>query len=307
VKKIRFIINPIAGTHRRISEIRAVIARVLAGSSSSYDIFLTERAGDGTRLASEAVAQQCALVVAVGGDGTVNEVASAVVGTPSCLGIIPAGSGNGLARELGIPRDPEAACRILIEGKTQAIDVGMIAHRYFLGTAGVGFEAWLSKVFNKSAAERRGFWQYLLLGIREFFRYKPPCVTVIINGREFSFRPFLLTFANTRQYGNRAIIAPDAKADDGLLNVCMIPVMSPLKAAFHLPKLFTGKIQKTPGSFQAIGEKITLIRRPAGTVQVDGENFEAGETLTVSILPHALKVRCPSAAQDTHQSRSLEK
>ncbi|MBI3015718.1 MAG: diacylglycerol kinase family lipid kinase [Candidatus Tectomicrobia bacterium] len=301
MEQIRFVINPIAGTRQKISEIRGAIAKVMAGSGSSYEVLLTEKAGDGALLAAEAASRHHPLVVAVGGDGTVNEVASSLVGTSSCLGIIPSGSGNGLARELHIPRDAEAACRILVEGMTLAIDVGLIADRYFLSTAGIGFEARLSKAFNENTAGCRGFWRYLLLGIREFFHYEPPVVKVIINGREFSFRPFILTFANTRQYGNRAIIAPSARANDGLLNVCMIPVMNPLRTVFHLPKLFTGQIEKAPGSFQATAQRVKVIRNVAGTVQVDGENFEAEAALTVSVLSRALKVRCPSEDCDIFQ------
>lgn len=293
MEQIRFIINPIAGTRRKISEIREAITRTLS-SSQAYDIVLTEKPRDGALLAAEAAARNYSLIVAVGGDGTVNEVATSLVNTPCCLGIIPTGSGNGLARELDLPRDPAQACRTLFEGGTIEIDVGMIAQRYFFSTSGIGFDARISEVFNSRGTGRRGLLFYILLTAREILRYAPSPVSVRIDGRQYFFRPLILSFSNTRQYGNGAIIAPGAKLNDGLVDLCMIPPLHPLRCLVHLPKLFSGKVDQVPGFFQSRGSTIEIFRQGSGTVQVDGENFQAEAALTVSTLPRSLRVRCPA-------------
>lgn len=298
MEQIRFIINPIAGTHRKIAKIKAAISEVLTNTPLVYDMVLTEKARDASRLAAEAVANHYSLVVAVGGDGTVNEVATSLVNTSCCLGIIPTGSGNGLARELDLPRDPAAALRALLGGDTLEIDVGVMARRYFFITSGVGFDARISKVFNARGSGRRGLMSYISVTTREIFHYVPDSVTVRANGREFSFRPLILTFSNTRQYGNGAIIAPGAKLNDGLLDVCMIPPLHPFRCLLHLPKLFSGKVNKVPGFFHTRAETIEIERAGAGTAQVDGETFEAESSITVSILPRSLRVRCPAATAD---------
>ena len=286
--KIKFILNPIAGSGRNRERMERILSEILAELPCEYDIQQTIGRGDALRTAHEAVQGGFDVVAAVGGDGTVNEVASALVNSNVCLGIIPMGSGNGLARGLGIPLQPKKACQILCAGKVRRIDVGKIQNRYFFATFGVGFGVVVAKRFN--ARSRRGPLPYFYIGFREFFNYQPKEVILKFDHRQITVKALLVAVANTNQFGNGAIIAPQAQPDDGLLDICIINDLNILQAVYHLPKLFTGYIDRTRYFEIYRSSNVEIIRPWPAPIQVDGETLDGDAKVRVSLIPRALKV-----------------
>ncbi len=287
--KLRFIINPIAGFRRDKSDIVNLIHACF--HDSGFEIAMTSAPGDATHLAREAAALNYKAVIAIGGDGTVNEVASGLVGTNTALGIIPRGSGNGLARGLDIPIQSRLALSVVQQGMTKFIDVGSAAHRYFFAVTGVGFDARVGMKFNH--ASWRGPLPYFMIAAREFVSYQPEALKVKLNGQRLELAPFLLTIANTQQYGNGAVIAPHAKPDDGILEMCIVDPLTVWSAMMHAPKLFNGTIDRAP--FMNYRHVTTLeIEKPGAILfHVDGEAQTCHDHLKISILPRALKVLTP--------------
>ncbi|MFA1771303.1 diacylglycerol kinase family protein [Rufibacter glacialis] len=218
-EKAYFILNPKSGVQSSIS-VPDLIAEHLDTARWSPEIVLTQHAGHATDLARQAVAAGARLVVAVGGDGTVNEVARGVKDTSAALGILPKGSGNGLARHLGIPLVLPQALALLNEPTFHHIDSCTINGHPFFCTAGIGFDGLVSSVF--AASTKRGLSSYVQLVVREFRNFKSETATVSINGRDLTSDFFVVAFANASQYGNNAYIAPNADIQDGLMDVCLI-------------------------------------------------------------------------------------
>jgi diacylglycerol kinase (ATP) len=289
--KVLFVVNPIAGGGKIIERVTAAIRETFRESGITYDIVTTQGKGDGTLFAQKAATEGYNLVVAIGGDGTVNEVATGLVGTPLVLGIIPIGSGNGLARGLRIPLNYWDACRLILRGKSTKIDVGRVCDRYFFATSGIGFDAHVGKIYNEQAGHARGFFPYVQFAVTEFFNYEPQEVLLTFNGKTSRHIPFVLTVANVEQYGGGAIIAPDAAPDDGLLNISIIPQTNPFQVLTHLPKLFAGTIDQFPHFENHQTDALTITRPSPGPVHVDGESLLAGEVLEYTLLHHALHVQ----------------
>lgn len=293
--KILCILNPIAGGGRAAKRVLATLQDVFREAGCPYDLATTQQAGDGACFAANAVKVGYDVIVAIGGDGTVNEVAGGLVNTPAVLGIIPVGSGNGLARGLHIPLLARDACRVILDGADKKIDVGQVAGRYFFATSGIGFDAQVGKVYHESPGHGRGLLMYFQFGTTEFFRYEPQEVHLTCNGKTFRYTPFVLTVANVEQYGGGAIIAPGAVPDDGLFDVVILPRMPALEVLWHLPKLFTGMIDLSPYFKSHRAAALTITRAAAGPVHTDGEPFTAGATLAYTLLPRALNVRVPNS------------
>lgn len=292
--RVKFILNPVAGKRRAPEKIVSLLQQELGDSSWDFDIVLTERRGHGYHLAKEAVAEGYQLVVAVGGDGTVKEVASGLVHTGVALGIIPTGSGNGLARDLDIPLNLKGAFRVLLSGKESKVDTGVINGRYFFSTAGLGFDARVGLLYNQRGKGRRGILPYFYIGVKEFFFYRPEPIQVQIDEYRLKVTPLLITIANCRQYGSGAQIAPRAKIDDGLLDLCILKTMSLPQALISLPKLFTGKIDSIPQMDYHQIAQAEIIREKPGPIHLDGDPFIEPPILRISIIPKSLVVWAPS-------------
>jgi len=291
--RAKLVLNPVAGKKRASKKIVNLLRKELGGSSWDFDIVLTEQRGHGYYLAKEAEAEGYELVVAIGGDGTVKEVASGLVHTGVALGIIPTGSGNGLARDLHIPLNLKGACRALLSGRKREVDTGVINGRYFFSTAGLGFDARIGLLYNKRSKGRRGVLPYFYIGVKEFFLFRPEPLQVQIEDLHLKVSPLLITIANCRQYGGGAQIAPRAKIDDGLLDLCILNNMSLPWALLNLPKLFTGKIDSIPQmDYHQIGQA-EIIREKPGPIHLDGDPFIETPTLKVSLLPKSLVVWAP--------------
>lgn len=293
---MKFILNPRAGGGKYLEKIIGWIHQTFSHREIKYDVQITQGQGDGTKFALEAIREGYSRVVAVGGDGTINEVATALVHQEAVLGIIPVGSGNGLARTLKIPLTWRKACQLLLNGHIRQIDVGKLDGRYFFSNAGIGFEAHLGDLYDKRVGSRRGIWPYFFLAAREFFRFQRSEVTlefITTDSKEnkiITCKPFLITVANTGQFGGGAIIAPEALPDDGVFNLCIIHEINFLQALYHAPKLFTGEITRMPQMERYPITELKIIQKSSVLAHVDGEPVVCGPACKVILLHQALKV-----------------
>ena len=229
------------------------------------------------------------LIVAVGGDGTINEVASAIAGTDTVLGVIPYGSGNGLSRFLGVPMNAERAIKSINDSRVTSIDAGKINGRWFFNMAGMGFDAHISQVF-ANGSEKRGFISYLKSSLQEINKYKAQNYLLEIDGVKYEREAFMLSLANSSQYGNNAHVSPTASVQDGLLDVCIIKPF-PL---YRFPEMGVRMFTKTAGSSKFVeiikGKHIVITRSQPGPIHLDGEPREAGLDLDITVMPAALKI-----------------
>jgi diacylglycerol kinase (ATP) len=290
------IVNPMSGAGlnpnvagQRIAMIRDELQR----RQLDVSIHLTERSGHGRELAQAAADANTDLVIVWGGDGTVNEVGSGLAGSRTALGLIPAGSGNGLAGALGIPRVPQAALAKILEGRSLAVDVGMLGNRPFFNVAGIGFDAHIARLFNQRTRGRRGQLPYIFLGVREGCRYVGQQYSILMDGDSSPLvqRALLIAFANGREYGMGMQIAPGAKLDDGLLEACIVEdrhVLARFRDARHLA---SGTVDRAP---RIIVRPVSrAIVETDGDIEfhVDGEPGVVHGRLEVTIRPGALMVR----------------
>ncbi len=288
--KYCFIINPISGRIPSLKKIRVFISHEFSNhQEASYQVFVTEEPGDARRLAKEAAEKQTGIVVAVGGDGTMNEVACGIMHSDAALGVVPCGSGNGFAQSLSIPESWQAAIRRLVNPDIIRIDAGQINDAYFFGVAGCGFDALISARFK--ASKRRGVLPYFYHGIREFFRFEPELFRFESDSVQFSKKLLMITIANTARYGNGAVIAPHADYQDGKFEVCMIDKISAGQAIINLPYLFNNKIEKFKSYKSFSHDNFKIIRESANSYfHTDGEPHRGGKVLQVKVLPKALRV-----------------
>jgi len=286
-QRFLFIINPIAGVRSK-KDIPQQIQSVFEGSGREYEIVFTKARGHATELAQEAVSKNFDAVVAVGGDGTVNEVATGLVGQTPALGIIPLGSGNGLARHLQIPIHIRKSIQYLLKAAPITIDHCRLNDLPFFCTAGVGFDAQVGKVFAEQ--KTRGFSTYLKTVITEYKSYKCESYKLSIDGRKMEIQAFLLSFANASQYGNNVFIAPQASLQDGYIDVCMMHPF-PLWTLLNLGvKLFTKKVNTFHYLDIVKAKHVEIERNAHGPVHLDGEPMHMDARLTVTIVPNSLRV-----------------
>src|SRR5262249_52955681 len=284
---IAVIVNPAAGPRgRRAGRRRVALAEsVLAARRVQGTVRLTEGPGHAFELARSAVAARAQLICAWAGDGTVNESARAVAGTGTALAIVPAGSGNGLARELGIPWEPTRALNVALGQRERVIDVGDAGGRLFVNLCGIGLDAHVAARFNARPGRRRGLWPYLSIGVREILRYRAREYAIQIDGEAWKERALAIVCANARQYGGGAIVAPTARPDDGQLELVTVAARAPVVALRDALHLFRGTLDRAPG----VRTRRTPTVQIAGTdpilFHVDGEAVSAGPSLTVRIRP----------------------
>jgi YegS/Rv2252/BmrU family lipid kinase len=290
--KVIFIVNPIAGSRQKEFILESIRQQM---SSKLYEICYTEYPGHAYDIALEKVEQGLKWIVAVGGDGTVNEVASALVNTQSRLGIIPAGSGNGLARHLGIPLQvPEALAMIQIH-KDQIIDAGKVNGKYFFCTCGTGFDASVGKKFSRDS--RRGMLSYVRATIHQYINYSPKTYILKTNHKKIKLKAFLVTFANAGQYGNNAYIAPNAVINDGMLDLCILRPFPRTSTLTMGLRLFFKNIDQSPYLEVMRVKKASLKRKGHSkiTIHLDGEPMTLRGPLKVRVVPEALHVMVPAA------------
>ena len=286
-EKILFVINPVSGNKSK-EFITELIEQKFDEINYETKVIFTQYAGEATQIVKQYFNKGYKKVVAVGGDGTVNEVASAIVDTDAVLGIVPLGSGNGLARHLKIPLKPQKALDLIKKGNHIKIDYGKINDRKFFCTTGVGFDAHIGHVFSK--LEGRGFSSYLKATVSEFRRYQPKRYEISMNGTTIIRDAFLITFANASQYGNNAHIAPKADIQDGKLEVAIMRSFPLATAPGVGVRLFLKNIDKSVYLETYQCKSIIVKRKSPDVIHFDGEPGETGEVLNINVVPKGLNV-----------------
>jgi diacylglycerol kinase (ATP) len=285
-RKALFIINPIAGGKSK-EHVPQLIQQHLDKATIESTIVFTEEAGHAHWLAKEA-SKTYQSIIAVGGDGTVNEVASAVVGTQAALGILPFGSGNGLSRFLSIPMSTAKAIQNINHNNIELIDAGQMNDQWFFNMAGMGFDAHISQLFAQKT--KRGFITYFKSALQEIINYKSQSYHIEIDGIKYEREAFMLSFANSSQYGNNAHVSPRASVQDGLLDVCVIRPF-PL---YRFPEMGLRMFTKTADSSKFVeiirGKKIQITRNAAGPAHIDGEPQTISASTEIKVVPLSLKV-----------------
>jgi YegS/Rv2252/BmrU family lipid kinase len=284
--KTRFIVNPRSGRAlRALAEVKAFADR------HGAEVVLTERPQHATSLARSALDGGFQMVVAVGGDGTMNEVASALVGTNGILGLVPCGSGDGLGRHLKIHGSTRHALHVLANGRPRAIDTGLADGHPFFTVAGLGFEAEIAARFNRLTS--RGFLRYLSTSVGALKNWEAQRYVVTHGNERTELRAFTLAVANSDQYGNNAIIAPGATADDGKLDLCAIPALSVFNALPLAARLFAGSIDRHRHIFLRRGDRFVVEQETQSLLHTDGENWQAGKRVEFTICPAGLQIMAP--------------
>ncbi|WP_134089528.1 diacylglycerol kinase family protein [Olivibacter sp. XZL3] len=288
-KRIQFLINPISGGKSKKG------FEMLAKRHLNLDLFdasfkVTERANHASELTKQAIQEHVDLVVAVGGDGTINEIAKELLNTPIPLAIVPEGSGNGLARYLGISTDVSQAIAKINKGDIITIDSGLVNGKAFFNVAGMGFDALISDRFAENMT--RGPVGYLRIVLNEISKYKAEYYTIHIDGKELQREAFMISIANSPQYGNNAYIAPGASVDDGLLDVCIIKQFPMIQFPLMIYHLFSRTAHQSEYVEIIKGKHIIIERPKSGPVHLDGEPLTLDKKLSIEVLPSSLNVVC---------------
>jgi diacylglycerol kinase (ATP) len=299
--------------HGKLSEVKVIfLVNARSGARRRYDIDALIRGGCGTWLPVPAViscgskdeldgivddaeADGVDVVCAVGGDGTVHELAKRLVGRTPALGVVPTGSGNGFARHLGIPLEPLQAMEAIRTGRIESVDAAEVNGHRFAGLLGVGFDAVVAHRF--AASHARGLRTYVQEGAFAYREYQAGDYTIVAGEHSRAVKAFAIAVANSNQYGNHALVAPLASMRDGLLDVVIIEQPTIFRAPFLLAQLFYGTFDRAEGVTTFQVPELTIARHAPGPAHLDGEPVLLGDTLSVRILPNALRVVVPGNQQ----------
>lgn len=286
--EVLVIINPKSGTRSRAGLAEAIRSVF----SDTADVVYTERPGHATELARQGAAGGYAKVVAVGGDGTINETANGLLGTSVPMAIVPFGSGNGLARHLHIPMKRDSALLAARDGKPVTIDCGEVDGRKFFCTMGVGFDAKVSQEF--ANAKRRGLLTYSRIAVGNFLHYMPQAYHIEVDGEVHDFRAFIVAVCNASQYGNNAFIAPHASMADGQLDVTVVERGNLGSLATAGVRLFTHHLDRSHIVHCLRGSSVRIVREQAGPGHIDGEALTLPAVLDIACRPGVLRVVTPA-------------
>ncbi len=297
IRTVRVLVNMKSGLMWSFDSLREAVARHwdIAGRKLTYQF--CKSPSDGTSKAMEAVADNIDLVLVAGGDGTVNSIGCSLIGTDTCIGVIPSGSGNGFARHFGIPLGPAKAAAALADATIKSIDVGKVNGRPFLVTCSMAWDASIVRSFEKSLV--RGVLPYIFAGVNEFFQYRPQPVRVRMDDREevaYS-DPIVFTVANLSQYGGGAVIAPNAESDDGCLEAIIALKRDVPQFLINFPRLFDGSVDKIKELITSKFRKLVVLRDNEADIQVDGELVSAGREISIEVVPSALNVLVPESGR----------
>lgn len=293
--KTRFILNPCSGKNRRRPRLASGIQDFICERGLDAGLVFTERPGHATELALAALDEGCQRIVAVGGDGTMNEVAKALVGTGAALALVPCGSGNGLALHLGIPTDPPRALALLADPRARvvAIDSATANGIPFFNVMGIGFDAEISRRFNRLT--RRSLPAYIRTGIAALLRHNTEWVTIQAGGgSRHSIEVFLVAVANSDQYGNFARIAPGADIADGLLDLVAVRRPGFLGSCLLASRLFLGNFHRSPRVLRLQAPRFIIERPAAGFLHADGETHSTGSVVEIAVRPRSLRILVPA-------------
>jgi len=286
-RKVQFIINPISGVGKQ-HKVEKALPTQLDSTKFDYEIIYTQAPKHATELSTQA-AKHFDVVVAIGGDGTVNEVSRGLINTPTALAIIPTGSGNGLARFLNIPMSLNGAIQVINRNNVKKIDTIDINDTAFVNMAGVGFDAHISHKF--AAYGKRGVFSYLKLIALEFWRYKDKTYTLTIDGKAYTRKAFLISFANSSEFGNNAHIAPQAKIDDGLIDICILRRFPLIAAPVIALRLFLKNLNRSRYAEILQAKEITVKNgEDSIKAHIDGEPVVFNNQINMKIRPLNLNI-----------------
>ncbi|OAV67995.1 Diacylglycerol kinase [Bacteroidales bacterium Barb6XT] len=296
--KVCAIINPVSGVGSK-RKIPKMIEEAFPKKAYDLDILFTEYAGHAGELAVCALDREADRILAVGGDGTINEVAKSMMHSEAVLGIIPQGSGNGLARELHIPMDVKRALEVIVKGKVSTIDSCTANDRVFFCTCGVGFDAAVSQKF--AHEKHRGSLTYIKNTIEEYLSYKPQEYRLLTGDKVHEEKAFLVACSNASQYGNNAFIAPHADIQDGLMDITILSPFSPPDIFTLAVQLFTKRLDKNSKIKTLKASSVTILRQTPGVMHLDGEPVMAESEIQLSVIPRSLKVYTPAEVSFTEE------
>ena len=287
MKRAVFIVNPISGTTKK-KNIPDVIASTIDKSVFDYEIAYTAYSCHATVLAAKACSEGADVVVAVGGDGTVNEVGRAIINTDTAMGIIPCGSGNGLARHLLLPINVKRSIEIINKFEVHDLDYGIINGHPFFCTCGMGFDAFVSMKF--AEAGKRGLATYVETVLREGLSYKPETYKIIDDNSMTSHKAFLISCANASQYGNNAYIAPQASMSDGMLDVVIMEPFDMIEASQISIEMMSKTLDKNSKIKSFRCRRLHIEREREGVIHYDGDPVESGKEVDIELKPKGIKI-----------------
>lgn len=289
-KKIWFIVNPVSGIGRQ-KTVEKLVPELLNKDLYDFEIKHTQERGHARKIGLEAIEAGIDILVVVGGDGTVSEVASRLVNSNVELGIIPAGSGNGMARALQIPVNTRLAIKTLNKYNIVKIDAGEINGKIFANSSGVGFDAHISNHFLK--LKNRGLSSYIRLAAREYFKFISKKYILEVEDKRIETYAWVISFANSSQYGNNALIAPNAVVNDKLLDVVIVTRVPLWAIPRMILRLFAGTLDKSPFVETFKAKELKLIMEEPAMVHLDGDPHEMDKELEIKIIPQSIKVIVP--------------
>ncbi|MBO4875783.1 MAG: diacylglycerol kinase family lipid kinase [Bacteroidales bacterium] len=290
-EKVLIIINPVSGTGKQKTALKAIknnIDRI----NFDYEIARTKHAGHATEIARQAAADGYDIVVAVGGDGTVNEVAAGLVDTQTKMGIIPCGSGNGLARSLKIPVTPTKAVEVLNENRMKRIDTMSVNGNFCASIAGIGFDALIAKEFQEKPKNTRGLHSYVQLIATKYPTYKANEYKIEIDGKSSVHKAMFICLANANQFGYNAIVSPNSRIDDGLIDVCIVKNIPLITAPHTAMLLLTNNLDHSHRVKILQGKTVKICNNTNEYANIDGEAKQVGKTVEISIKHKSLIVIC---------------
>lgn len=286
--KLAFIVNPISGKRLKGPERVSRVEAFVEAEGLQAVVWQTERAGHAPELAAKALEEGVDRVVAVGGDGTINEVGRVIVGTDCEFGLVPMGSGNGLARHVGIPLGFEAALKLAATGSAIHVDTGEADGHPFFNVMGIGFDAEVGRRFNETKG--RGLINYLREGWKAFRGYRSMECDIQTSEGSRKLKAYIVAVANSSQYGSNAFIAPDASMTDGKLNLVAIAQPHLLSFFILIWRMFSKKLYHSPRVTPICSDEFTLSLESGSFFHVDGEIFRCGEKLKVKACPKSLRI-----------------
>ena len=291
--RVHFIINPISGVNQSHKSDFVSLAREYIDSTRFEISFsITESSEQAYQLSKEASQKGVEIIVAVGGDGTANRVVKGLFGSNSLFGLIPVGSGNGLARFLNIPLDIPKSLQIINGLNVRQIDTISINDEIFVSIAGVGFDALVAKRFAKSG--RRGFFTYFHIALHAYPGYRPRKYRMVIDGNPFKRRALFISFANSNQFGYNTIIAPAATIDDGYMDISIVKKAPVIEAPYILGLLWRNKIENSAYIEMLRAKEVFIPRNKNKVVNVDGEPMKVGKDLNIKVNPLSLNIIVPT-------------
>ncbi|MEE9437852.1 MAG: diacylglycerol kinase family protein [Saprospiraceae bacterium] len=293
-QSINFIVNPFSGTTSK-SNIAQLIDQNLDLDKYDYDILYTEYAGHAIALSQKCIDQNTDIIVAIGGDGSVNEVAQPIIGTETIFGIVPAGSGNGFARHLGISTNLKKGIRALNDSRIVRVDTCTVNNKAFVNVSGIGFDARIAYLTKKNS--KRGFFPYLKTSIKQSRKFSPTILQIHIDDMVFDGDYTAVIIANASMYGYNFTIAPEATITDGVMDVVLIKKTAIYKYFFSSYRFLNRSLHKSNLTETYQAKKIKIVVKENDYYHIDGEGFKLSEPLVYSILPKSLNVLIPNATK----------